>query len=112
MTRSAVISRAARSTALASGFVRNGADLIVRKSDLAADPDMMRKSPGRARQVADLQDRQLAQSWVEPAAVADEPCESVEAAGSARAVREEAVEIEVPRQKILMFGEQIGFVEI
>src|SRR6202023_4158069 len=53
------------------GLVRNGADLVIREPDLTADPDVVRELPGRTGQIADLQYRQLAQSRIEAAAVAD-----------------------------------------
>ena len=73
---------------------------------------MVGELPGRARQIADLQYRQLAQSRIEAAAVADISRQRIEAARGARAVREDPVQVEVSRQKVLVLGQQVGFVEI
>src|SRR5882724_10079592 len=84
-----VISRAARSTALASGSSApappfglgdDGAYIVVGDAKIAADLDVVRELVRRAREIADLQDRHLAQPRVEPALMADELAERGKAA--------------------------------
>ena len=80
MARSLVISRAARSTVFdsaielgrpAGGLLADGADVVVGDAELAADLDVMGVFVRRLRQIADLQDRKLAQPRIELALVAD-----------------------------------------
>ena len=96
----------------AFGFIGDGADVIVADAELAADLDVMRVFVGRAFEVADLQDGEFAQARVEAAFMPDEVCELVPGAGRDRAVHQEPVQIDVPRQQVLEFGLEIRAVEI
>src|SRR5690348_14150584 len=59
-------------------FVDHGADVGVGDAELAADLDVVRVFVGRTREIADLEDGQLTQSWIEPTLVPNELAETEE----------------------------------
>jgi hypothetical protein len=96
----------------AGGFLGDGAKVVVRDSEFAAQLHMMRIFIGRAGQVADLQDSHLAQARIEAALEANEGRERAEGAGTIGAVHERAHQVDVAYQQVLVFRRQIRFVEI
>src|SRR5262245_24258555 len=96
----------------AGGLRGKRSDVVVGHAEVAADLDVMRVFVHRLREVADLQDRELAEPRIEPALVADELAEPVERARAVRAVHHRAEEVDVPRQQVLVLGGKVGLVQI
>jgi hypothetical protein len=80
----------------------NGADVVVADAEIVADLDVMGILVGRARQVADLKDGELAQPWIELGAVADVVADPAPAARGARTVDQSPKQIDRPVEQILM----------
>jgi hypothetical protein len=94
------------------GLVGDRADVVVADAEVAADLHMMGILVRRPREIADLQDGHLAQARIEPAPVANEVAEPVEGARAVRAVRQQAMEIDVALQEILVLGRKVRAVEV
>src|SRR5262249_35784837 len=88
------------------------ANIVLRDAELEADLDMVRIFVRRARQVADLQDREFAQAAVELAAEADIAAQPMEGAGGGRAVGEDTVQRDVPRQQVLVLRREVSLGQV
>src|SRR5579859_4329607 len=104
--------RLVEATRPALSLVDHGADVRVGDAELAGDLDMVRVLVGRAREIADLKDRQLAQARIEPTLMPNELAEADESPRALRAVYEGAMEGDLAREKVLVAGSEISLAEI
>jgi hypothetical protein len=94
------------------GLVGDGADVVVGDTEMAADLDVVGIFVGRAREIADLQDRHLPQPRIEHALAPDEISQSAEGAQAFGAVHQHAIEVDGARQQLLEFRLEVGLVEV